>query len=459
MQTSFQKEESVLEEGLSRMEERMQKKEAHVKRKEDRNSEIEKAAKGTEKEVETAKKEREELAKSLLDKLSETAKLKSDKALENAKKEIEDLISEGKGARHQAELEEYEEEIMRHAKSVIQIVLQRLEVSSSVDKNNTLVTVQDDSFKGLLIGKDACNITYLESLLPVSVIFNHGGDPKIINVAGLNLIRRNIAKRAINKLQKITKKTGRIDHKLIKETIEEAEKDVMAECDRKGRWALKQAGVDPEKTSDEVINYMGRLYFRTSYGQNQIYHSIEAGHAARMIAELIGVNIENCQTAAFYHDLGKSIDHDTGGSHDEISAEILEKNGYNEEIVYAALVHHGKGPDKTPTDYIVKAADAMSGSRPGARMEAVTNYFERMKELENLAKSFSGVRKVFTMSAGREVRVLVDKEQIKDDKMQKMADGIAEKISEEVSFPGIIKVNLIRQTKSVDYAREMKRSR
>ena len=213
-------------------------------------------------------------------------------------------------------------------------------------------------------------------------------------------------------------------------------------------------GIDHKTVDPEVVNFVGRLYYRTSYGQNIIHHSLEMAYAARIIAELIGADVETCMLAAFYHDLGKAIDHDIGGAHDDISKELLEKHGFNEKIVHAAYAHHDKVPCLSPPDFIVKAVDAISGARPGARMEAVTNYFERMKELTNLASSFNGVKKVLTMSAGREVRVMVNKDQIKDDGTQPLAEEIAKKISEELAFPGIIKVNLIRQTKSVDYAKE-----
>lgn len=453
------KEEQALEESWEKIEETLSEKESLLKRREDRNRGISSHAEELKKEINLRTAQLTELATSLLTVLEQAGGQKKEQVVEFCKDELEKLITEGKEKRHQAFLEDYAEDSVRHAKAVLQVVIQRLGVGTSVDKNSTALPVKDERFKGMLIGKEAKNILYLEELLPVHVIFNHGGDPKLIYVTGVNLIRRNIAKEAILKLQHWVKKTGGIDQELIKKAVDEAERDIMTICNKKGAEAIARVGLDPKETPEEILNLMGRLYFRTSYGQNQMLHSIEAGYAARIIAEIIGVDVQKAQTAAFYHDLGKSIDHDTGGSHDEISAEILGRYNYDEEIVYATYCHHGKGPDKTPTDYIVKAADAISGARPGARMESVTNYFERMKELEDLAGGFKGVKKVFTMAAGREVRILVDKEAIKDNDMGGLAGGIAQKISDEVAFPGIIKVNVIRQTKSTDYAREKMRNK
>jgi len=453
IQKSFKEEEDSMQSSIKNMEELIKQKESLFNRREQRNTEVKKNVDLMKKEIEAAKAKMEESRLNAINELSTVAKLSQDDAITQAKAEIEALVTEGKDKRMEVELEEFQDDIARHATAVLQVVIQRLGVQSSVDKNSTTIKIKDDRFKGLLIGKDGSNITYLESLLPISVIFNHGG-PKNIHVGGVNLFRRNIAKRAIMKLERETKKSKVITHKMIDEAVLDSETKIMKQCDEKGRWALKKMGLDPSKTPMELMNYIGRLYFRTSYGQNIIHHSLEMAYAARLIAELIGADPDIAMQATFYHDIGKAIDHDIGGSHDDISKEILEKHGFDPAIVHAAYAHHDKVECESPADFIVKAADAISGGRPGARMESVTNYFERMKELENCAKHFPGVRKVLTMSAGREVRVIVDHSQIKDGKMQGLADNIAEKISDDVSFPGIIKVNLVRITKASDYARE-----
>lgn len=454
---TFEEEEKSLEDSLEKLKEMISQKEDIVKRREDRNSGYERNVRDLRKQISGLQNQREETVKEAIEKLSKISNLDKEKALAEARKNLEHLTTDGKEMRESRELEELEEDVMRHAKAVLQVVVQRLGVQSSVDRNSTSINVKNDKFKGLLVGKDAVNIKYLESLLPVSVIFNFG-DSKTIHVGGVNLFRRNIAVRTIQKLQNITRRRKSIDHRLIKNLLEESEKEIMAECDRKGAWALKQVEIDPKSVPEEMVNYMGRLYFRTSYGQNILHHSLETAFAAKLIAEMIGADSEIAMQAALYHDIGKAIDHDVGGAHDDLSKEILEKHNFDPRIVHAAFAHHDKVPCEMPEDFIVKAADAISGGRPGARQESVTNYFERMQELEAVANSFGGVSKVFTMSAGREVRVIVNKDQIGDGDMGGMAKNIAEKIAEDVSFPGIIKINLIRTTKSVDYARDLTKS-
>ena len=456
MKHSFKEEEESMLSSIKNLEELMTQKESLLERRTQRNEEVKKSLDLIKNETERMKDEAEESRLNAINELSTVAKLSQEKALEKAKKELEDVILEGKEKRVVAELEEFEEDVLRHATAVLQVVIQRLEVQSSVDKNTTTIKIKDDKFKGMLVGKDGENILYLESLLPISVIFNHG-DPKNIHVGGVNLFRRNIAKRAIIKLEEEAKKKKVITHKMIDEAVAVSEEQIMKQCDEKGRWALKKMGLDPEAVDPELKNYIGRLYFRTSYGQNIIHHSLEMAYTARLIAELIGTDVETAMLGTFYHDIGKAIDHDIGGSHDDISKELLEKYGFNEDVVHTAYCHHDKVPCLKPAHFICKAADAISGGRPGARMESVTNYFERMKELEKCATHFKGVRKVLTMSAGREVRVIVDHGSIQDADMNGLADNIAEKISEEVSFPGIIKVNLVRLTKATDYAREKQR--
>ncbi|MEK7146501.1 MAG: HDIG domain-containing metalloprotein, partial [Patescibacteria group bacterium] len=224
----------------------------------------------------------------------------------------------------------------------------------------------------------------------------------------------------------------------------------------KGKAALKQLDLNSDELDPEMVNYVGRMYFRTSFGQNILGHSMEMAYLARLIAEQIGADVNVAMQAAFFHDIGKAIDHDIGGAHDDISKDILEKHNYDPRIVHAAYAHHDKVPCEAPEDFIVKAVDAISAVRPGARQESVTNYFERIKQLEDTVKGFEGIRKVFAMSAGREVRGMVDERQVKDDTMEDLAESIATRISEDLSFPGIIKVNLIRRTIATDHARERK---
>jgi ribonuclease Y len=450
----LEQEEKDAMETLKKMEESLKQKEEIATRREQRNNSFKQNKDNLQNDISAAARATEDFTKKSIDILSKTSGINREEALEKTRENLEKLILEGKESTIKRYVEEVEEDSIKKAKAIIQCLIQRMGTPSSVDKNSTYVPVKDDKFKGLLIGKNGANIIYLESLLPVAVIFNI--DPENILVGGINLLRRNIAKRAIEKMQLLVKKTGAITHEMIKKAVDESEKEIMAICDKKGLEALKIIGIDAKTVNPEMINYIGRMYFRTSFGQNIIWHSLEMGILARMIAEQIGANVQVAMEAAFYHDIGKAIDHDVGGAHDDLSKEILEKFGYDPRIVYAAFAHHDKVPCEAPEDFIVKAVDAISAVRPGARQESVSNYFERIKQLEDTAASFEGVRKTYAISAGREVRVIVDNDRIKDGDMEGLANNVAGKISEELSFPGIIKVNLIRMTRSSDYAREKK---
>jgi ribonuclease Y len=454
LQKSLEAEEKSVAETLERMESTLAQKEEILKRREERNKAAEDSNKMLKDEIAALKEQKSKLAAEQIELLSKQAKLTREAALEHARKNLETLITANKEFRQSTALDELKEDAPRHAKAILQVVIQRLGVESSVDKNSTSVTIKDDKFKGLLIGKNGTNVIYLESLLPVSLIFNHG-DPENLHVGGVNLLRRNIAKRAIEKLQTRSKKTGTIDHAMIKAAVEESEAELMALCNKKGEESIRLMGLDPKAVDPQMVNYVGRLYYRTSYGQNVTGHSNEMGFAARMLAEMIGLKDPSlAMQGAFYHDIGKAIDHDVGGAHDDLSKEILDRFHFDPIIVHAAYAHHDKAPSETPEDFLVKAVDAISGGRPGARQESVTNYFERIQKLEEAALSFEGVQRVFAMSAGRELRLIVDQNRIQDGSMSELAENVADKIEAEVAFPGVIKVNLIRLTKSVDYARE-----
>ncbi len=454
IQKAIEREEKEAEESLEKMEKTLAQKEEILKRREERNKAQQDLVAALKSEVESLKTQEKSAQEKRVELLSKQAKLSQEQALETSKSNLEKLITANSDVRAKVAIEEMTEDAPRHAKAILQVVIQRLGVESSVDKNSTSMVLKDDKFKGLLIGKAGTNAIYLESLLPVSLIFNHGA-PDVLHVGGVNLFRRNIAKRAIEKLQNRAKKVGTLDHAMIKAAVDEANTEMMALCDKKGEESIRLMGLDPKKMDREVVNYTGRLYYRTSYGQNVTGHSNEMGFAARMLAEMIGLKDPSlAMQGAFFHDIGKAIDHDVGGAHDDLSREILDKHGFDPIIVHAAFAHHDKVPCESPEDFLVKAVDAISGGRPGARQESVTNYFERIQALEQAALSFQGVNRVFAMSAGRELRLIVDTNRIQDTDMKELADGVAGKIQDEIAFPGVIKVNLIRTTKSVDYARE-----
>ncbi|MFA5855276.1 MAG: HD domain-containing protein [Candidatus Gracilibacteria bacterium] len=453
MKKAFAAEEKSMEESLEKLTGTVAQKEEILHRREEKNHSQEEIVNALATEIKARKEKAKANKEEFSARLSKKSGLAKEKALEEAKKSLFSLITDNSEVRMKAAIEEYTEEAPRHAKAILQVVLHRMDIPSSVDKNSTAVIIKDDKFKGMLVGKAGATVEYFESLLAVSLIFNFGS-PETLHVGGVNLLRRNMGKRAIEKLQTRAKKTGAIDKEMIKIAIEESEKEVLALCDKKGEAALASLGLNPASAPPELKNFLGRLYFRTSYGQNVEAHSLEMAFASRMMAELIGANPETAALAALYHDIGKAIDHEIGGAHDDISRDLLTKYNFPPEIIHAVYAHHDKIPCETPEDFIIKAADSISGSRPGVRQESVTNYFERITQLEAAVNSFEGVSKVFAMSAGREMRVMVDRDIIADEDMEALAGRMAGKISEDVIFPGVIKVNLIRLSKSVDYARE-----
>ncbi|HOX21812.1 MAG TPA: ribonuclease Y, partial [Candidatus Paceibacterota bacterium] len=289
------------------------------------------------------------------------------------------------------------------------------------------------------------NIRTLERLTGVDIIIDES--PDTITLSSFDPIRRETAKLALEKLIK----DGRIQPARIEEKIEEAKKEINEKIKDAGENAVYEIGIlDLPK---EIIYLLGRLNYRSSYGQNVLQHSIEAAHLAGMIAAELGGNVEISKKAALLHDIGKAIDHEVEGTHVELGRRILQKYGLSNEIIKAIEPHHEDYPFETPESYIVAAAEAISAGRPGARRDSLDNYLKRLEELEKLAASFSGVEKAYAIQAGRELRVFVVPEKIDDLGALNLAKDISAKIQEELNYPGEIKVTVIRETRAVEYAR------
>jgi len=319
---------------------------------------------------------------------------------------------------------------------------------TSVESKITLINVPKDHIKGKIVGKNAQNIEELEKLLDVEVVFNDL--PNTISVSSYSLTNRRIAQKTIEKLINI--RTD-ITASEIKKAIIKSENEIEEEFFAIGQRALKQLNI--QETDHDLIKTIGRLEFRTSYGQNIMKHSMEVAWAAMMIASELSADVNVCKIAGFLHDLGKAIDQDPNvqGAHDFLTKELMEKYKFSEEEVHAAWTHHDSAPAKTAEAMIVKAADAISAGRPGARQESLDRYIERLQALEKTANAFKGVQKSFAISAGRELRVIVDPETIKDENMNEMANQIAKEIEENITYPGKIKVNVIRRIKYTELAK------
>lgn len=332
------------------------------------------------------------------------------------------------------------------AKNILKGSMQRYTDTSSVEKKDAKIIVQRDEAKAVVVGRNAENIMLFEKLLEVDVVFND--EPKTIVVSTFDLLRKNVARIAMEKLVKMR----RVGEKEIKTAIAEAKKIIEQDLVEVGKKAVKKMGFK-RKFDPELIKIIGRLKYRTSYGQNILLHSFEVASMAELLAGELGLDIEKVKIAAFFHDIGKAIDQHIEGSHDVLTREIMTKFKFPEDEIHAAWTHHEAETPETSEARLVMAADAISAGRPGARQESLEKYIERLRALEKIATSHHGVSKTFAISAGRELRVLVTPEEVGDDKMKEMAGDIAQEIEKKLNYPGKIKINIIRRTKAVDFAK------
>ncbi|MDO8510360.1 MAG: ribonuclease Y [bacterium] len=433
------------EEQAKKTEERLVKKEEFLdKRQLDIDKEVE-AIKGKVAEIKAIKEKAENL---VAEKQGELEKI-SGLDREDAKKELLTLVekqSEEDLVIHLQKLERYgAEQIERKAKDILVTAIQRLGNSVSADILSTTVTIPSDEIKGKIIGKEGRNIKAFERATGVEVIIDD--TPGAIIISSFDPVRRQVAKFALENLIL----DGRIQPAKIEEAVEKAKQEINRIIKEKGEQAVYECGVfnlDPR-----VVAILGRLYFRTSYGQNVLQHSIEMAHIAGMLAEELGVNVSVAKTGALLHDIGKAVDHEVQGTHVEIGRRILQKFGVSEEVVKAMQAHHGEYPYETVESIIVQVADAISGSRPGARRDTVENYLKRLGDLEAIANSFTGVEKSFALQAGREIRIFVYPDQVSDLDAKKMARDIATRVENELKYPGEIKVTVIRESRVVEFAR------
>jgi ribonuclease Y len=337
------------------------------------------------------------------------------------------------------------EELDRQAREVLTTSIQRYASSHIADATTTVVALPSDEVKGKIIGKEGRNIKTIERLTGVDIIIDD--TPEVLVVSGFDPVRRQIAKLAIEKL--IT--DGRIHPARIEEMVEKARGEINEKIKQAGEAALFEVGVG---AADPRLTYLlGRLAFRTSFGQNVLLHSIEMAHVAGMLAAEIGADVMVAKKAALFHDIGKAVDHEVQGTHTEIGRKLLQKFNIDEKVIKAMEAHHEEYPYSSLESRIVQAADAISGARPGARRDTVEIYLKRLEDLEKIANSFEGVEKSYAIQAGRELRIFVTPTRIDDLSAVKLARDIAKKIESELKYPGEIKVNVIRETRAIEYAR------
>ena len=334
----------------------------------------------------------------------------------------------------------------KKAKNILKNAMQKFTDRTSVEKKEAIISVPRDEVKAEIVGRNCANILLFEKITEVDVIFND--EPNTILVSSFDLVKKSIARIALERLSKLR----RIDERAIKEAIDSAKKIIDEDLMLVGEKALKKMNFKRNFPKD-LIKIVGRLKYRTSYGQNILLHSFEVAYMAELLASELGIDVETAKIGAFFHDIGKAIDHEVEGSHDVLTREIMTKYQFSPEEIHAAWTHHEAETPNTPEARIVMASDAISAGRPGARQESLGKYLDRLRALEEIATSFAGVQKTFAISAGREVRVLVTPEEVTDAQMPDLAGSIAHEIEENLSYPGKIKVNIIRRTRAIDTAK------
>ena len=339
----------------------------------------------------------------------------------------------------------YNDHIDETAEAMLLSAMERMSSEVTADRTVTSLKLPDDDMKGRIIGKEGRNIQALQHATGVDVLVDD--TPGMVVLSSFDPIRRQVARYALERLMK----DGRINPSSIEDAVAKAEREIEKEVVRAGEDAAREVGVIG--IPSEILHLLGELKFRTSYGQNVLLHSIEMAHIAGMIAEEIGADINVAKTATLLHDIGKAVTHKIEGKHADIGAELAKKFGMKDEIVHAIAAHHDDIEPSTPEAIIVKIVDSISAARPGARNISAENFAERMKALENVATSFPGIDKAYAISAGREIRVIVEPKQIDDLSALKLARDIADKIEATMQYPGVIKVNVIRETRAIEYAK------
>ena len=445
LRTEHDKEVKERRAELSKQERRLQQKEESLDKKTDAFERKEEELTRRMNEVANLQTEAEEVKKQHLATLEQISGLTQEQAKQFLLDSVEQEVRHETAMKIKEIEQDLKDNAEEKAREILSIAIQRCAADHAAEATVSVVPLPNDEMKGRIIGREGRNIRTLETITGVDLIIDD--TPEAITVSSFDPVRREVARLALEKLIA----DGRIHPTRIEDMVEKARKDVDRTIREEGERACYETGV--HGLNPELVKILGRQKYRTSYGQNVLNHSIEVSHIAGLMASELGVDVTLAKRAGLLHDLGKSIDHEVEGSHVQLGADLVRKYKENAVVVNAVEAHHGDVEPKTVIAVLVQAADAISAARPGARRENVENYIRRLQKLEELTGGYPGVEKAFAIQAGREVRIMVKPEEVTEDNMIILARDIAKKIEAELEYPGQIKINVIRETKAVEYAK------
>ena len=434
-----------MENRLNQKEETLDKKEENLAKRNEETTRQQNALKAKEIELDNKIDEINEQHNKMIEEFEKIAQMSKEEAKQQLVEAITDeakVAAAGMVKNIEAEAKENGE---RKAKEIVSLAIQKCSTEQATEITVSVVPLPNDDMKARIIGREGRNIRTLENATGIELIIDD--TPEVVIVSGFDPVRREVARIALEKLIQ----DGRIHPARIEETVEKVKKELDVQIKEAGEAAMFECGIFG--LHPEVVKLLGRLKFRTSYGQNVLKHSIEVSHLAGVMATELGLDVQLAKRAGLLHDLGKAVDFEIEGTHMQIGGDLAKKYRENHNVVNAILAHHGDVEPKTLEAVLVQAADSISGARPGARRETTTNYIKRLQKLEEISSSFKGVEKCYAIQAGREVRVMVKPEQINDAQTLFLAKDIAKKIEQEMEYPGQIKVNVIREWRATEYAK------